>query len=487
MNAVSKGISARSGISHWPDVAEIDARLKALVNQPLRPVRPENMEKVLAYFQSHCQASRQMAEQAKAVIPGGVQHNLAFNYPFALAMKQAEGAYLTDVDGNRYIDFLQAGGPVLLGSNDPVVREKVISLLQECGPSTGLLHEYEVKLAELVCRYVPSVEMFRMLGSGTEAVMGAIRLARAYTGRKWVVKVGGAYHGWSDQMVYGLRIPGTGRHEATGIPRGSTGYTQENFPNDLAALRRRLQLNRLRGGTAAVIVEPLGPESGTRPARREFNEGVRALCSEFGALLIFDEVVSGFRVGLSGAQGYFGVLPDLTIFGKCLTGGYPMAGGIGGRRDVMMLLAGGIGGSSSKRAFVGGTLSANPLSCVAGYFTLLEMEKRDAAYHAGRAGDRLCSGLNAIINRRNLPYVAYNQGSIVHLQTSGVMLLSVRNPIKLLREVKSRKHMMEEMGAAYMAHGMVTLAGSRIYTSMADTDAVVDDALNRFDDVFSLV
>ncbi|AJQ94013.1 aspartate aminotransferase family protein [Gynuella sunshinyii] len=475
------------GISHWPDTDEIYARLNTLVKQPIRPIRREHMDKVMAYFEQRCQTSKQIAEHAKTVIPGGVQHNLAFNYPFALAVKEANGAHLTDVDDNRYIDFLQAGGPTLLGSNDPVVQQKVIETIQNCGPVTGLLHEYEVKLAELVCRHVPSVDMFRMLGSGTEAVMGAIRLARAYTGRKRVIKIGGAYHGWSDQMVYGMRIPGTGRHEAHGIPRSSTAFTQESFPNHLAAIRRKLMFNRLRGGTAAIIVEPLGPESGTRPVTREFNAGLRQLCDEFGALLIFDEVVSGFRVGMSGAQGYFNVTPDLTIFGKCLTGGYPMAGGIGGRKDIMMVLAGGIGASGSKRAFVGGTLSANPLSCVAGYYALEEMDKRNAAFHAGRAGDRLTAGLSDIIERLKLPYVVYNQGSVVHLQTSGVLLLNARNPIKLLKEVKPRKHMMEEMGAAYMAHGLVTLAGSRMYTSMADTDDIIDEALNRFEDVFKLV
>jgi glutamate-1-semialdehyde 2,1-aminomutase len=287
-------------------------------------------------------------------------------------------------------------------------------------------------------------------------------------------------------MVYGMRIPGTGRREAVGIPKASTAYIQERFPNDLDALRRTLWLNRLRGGTAAIIVEPLGPESGTRPVQRDFNRELQALCREFGALLIFDEVVTGFRVGMGGAQGYFGVKPDITVLGKCLTGGYPMAGGIGGRRDVMMLLAGGIG-TTSKRAFVGGTLSANPLSCAAGYFAIQEMRRIDAAVKAGRAGDRLRKGLDEIIDRLGLPYVAYNFGSIVHLQTSGVMLMSMRNPLKVMKEAGPRKHLMEEMGAAFSAHGIITLAGSRIYTGLADTDAVVDDALNRFEDVLKLV
>ncbi|MCW0385811.1 Glutamate-1-semialdehyde 2,1-aminomutase [Xanthomonas sacchari] len=482
-------MSQTPAISQWPDVDQLYARFHTLVNQPMRPIGAAGMDKVMRYFDARCQGSKRLGEAAKQVIPGGVQHNLAFNHPFPLAMHSAEGAYLTDVDGNRYIDFLQAGGPTLLGSNPPELREHVQAVLDQCGPVTGLLHAYEVKLAELVCASMPAVEMLRLLGSGTEAVMGAVRLARTHTRKKWIIKIGGAYHGWSDQLVYGMRLPGTGRMEAIGIPRGATAHTQECHPNDLEALRRKLQFNRLRGGTAAVLLEPLGPESGTRPVHHDYNRQVRKLCDEFGALLIFDEVVTGFRLGPGGAQGYFGVLPDITVLGKCLAGGYPMAGAIGGRREVMMSLVGGIG-TTARRAFVGGTLSANPLSCVAGYHALLEAQRSDAAGQAGRAGDRLRQGLEAIIRRLGLPYVVYNMGSIVHLQTSGVLLLDTGNLYKLWRvrnEAKERKHMMEEMGAAYSAHGLITLAGSRIYTSRADTDAVVDEALNRFDDVFKLV
>jgi glutamate-1-semialdehyde 2,1-aminomutase len=473
-------------ISKYPDVDEVYRRLDALLAQPLRPVRREKMDEVLAYFQTQCSRSRELNDAAKELIPGGVQHNLAFNYPFPLAVNRVEGAYLWDVDGNRYIDFLQAGGPTVLGSNYAPVRDKVIELLQTCGPVTGLFHEYELKLAELIHRLMPSVEMFRMFGSGTEGVMAAIRAARAYTKKTKVIKVGGAYHGWSDSMVYGLHVPGTRRLEAKGIPRGATRNTQEFFPNALRVLHRKLMFNRARGGTAAVIVEPLGPESGTRPVPYDFNQKVRELCDKFGALLIFDEVVTGFRVGLGGAQGYFGVKPDLTVFGKCISGGYPMAGGVGGRADVIMSFAAGIGGVG-ERAYVGGTLSANPLSCVAGYHALLEMERTNAPVIAGRAGDRLAQGLQKIIDRHGLPFVVYNQGSIVHLETSAVMLLDLHHPLRLARELKPRKHMMEEMGAAYMAGGLVTLAGSRMYTSMADTDEVIDDALARFETVLTSV
>jgi glutamate-1-semialdehyde 2,1-aminomutase len=440
------------------------------------------MQEFLNYFETRCTRSKALVDRAKEFIPGGVQHNLAFNYPFPIAVEKAEGAYLWDVDGNQYIDFLQAGGPTLLGSNYAPVREKVFELLQSCGPVTGLFHEYELKLAELINRHMPAIEMFRMFGSGTEGVMAAIRAARAFTGKRKVLKHGGAYHGWSDAMVYGMHLPGSGRWEAQGIPPGSSKDTVECYPNSLAALRRKLIFNRFTGGTAAVIVEPVGPESGTRPVPFDFNQRVRELCDEFGALLIFDEVVTGFRLGLGGAQGYFGVKPDLTVFGKCVTGGYPMAGGVGGRRDVMKRFASGIGGTG-ERAYVGGTLSANPLSCAAGYYAILEMERTNAPVLAGKAGDRLTRGLKEIIARLQLPFVAYNQGSIVHLETSGTMLMDFKNPIKLLKEVKARKHVMEEMGAAYLSQGLVTLAGSRMYTSTADTDEIIDEALRRFEAV----
>jgi len=474
-------------ISEYLDVDDTMRRLKALVAQPVRGLRHDALLDVLNYFETKCRGSKEITDRAKLRIPGGVQHNLAFNYPFPLAVDKAEGAYLTDRDGNTYIDFLQAGGPTILGSNYGPVNEQVAAVIRESGPVTGLFHEYELKLAEIIHRYMPHIEMYRSLGSGTEAVMAAVRGARAFTGNKMVIKVGGAYHGWSDTMVYGLRVPGTYRMNAKGIPFGATNSTREAFPHDLGQLKRKLIENRARGGTAAVIVEPVGPESGTRPVPHDFNGKVRQLCDEFGALLIFDEVVTGFRLGLGGAAGYFGVKPDLTVLGKAVAGGFPMAGGVGGRSDIMAGFGSGLDGKSGAHIQVGGTLSANPLSCAAGYFAIEEMARTNAPVIAGRAGDRLTRGLQRLIDKYSLPYVAYNQGSIVHLECSGVMLLDMHNPLKLLKENKPRKRLMEQMGAAYAAHGIITLAGSRMYTSMADTDEVIDDALARFDRVFAQV
>ena len=206
----------------------------------------------------------------------------------------------------------------------------------------------------------------------------------------------------------------------------------------------------------------------------------------FGALLIFDEVVTGFRVGLGGAQGYFNVRPDLTVFGKVVAGGYPAAGGVGGRRDLVLRMAAGLE-SGKKRAYVGGTLAANPLSAAAGYFAIREIARTDACRVAGRAGDRLTRGLQAIIQQRGLPFVAYNQGSICHLETVAAMFIRLDywRILRVLKEIKARKRGMEEYGAAYTAEGMITLAGSRLYTSAADADEVIDDALVRFERVLA--
>lgn len=485
-------MDTRFAISKYPNARQIHGQLRKLISQPMYSVKPD----VLAayerdYFDGKCSTSKEMIEKAKNVIPGGVQHNLAFNHPFPLVFTKAEGAYLWDIDGNKYYDFLQAGGPTILGSNPPAVREKVQELLDTCGPSTGLFHEYEYKLAKKLADNMPAVEMFRMLGSGTEACMASIRVARLATKKKNVIKMGGAYHGWSDQLAYGIRVPGTRSTQAHGVPRKVFKYTQEFYPNDLKALERTLQLNKLRGGTAAVLIEPVGPESGTTPVDYDFNAGVEDLCRHYGALMIFDEVVTGFRMGMAGAQGYFGVSPDLTIFGKAVAGGYPGAGGLGGKKEYMSYLSAGIaGGPKHKKALIGGTMAATPISCVAGYYTLDEIERTNAAQEAGRMGDLLTEGLQKLIKKRNLPFVAFNQGSICHLETVGTTFFSIdwsrpwRIP-EVLKQTSLRKTEMEHIGAAYMAEGLVTLAGSRLYTSAAYTPEMIDDVLERFDRVFA--
>ena len=485
------------GISRWDDPNEINRRLKNLTSQPIWEVDDEYYNKeILPYFNEKCTKSKAIYEEAKNYIPGGVQHNLAFNKPFPMCIEKADGAYMYDKDGNKYIDFLQAGGPTILGSNYKPVQDAVIDLIKNCGPTTGLLHEAELMIAKEIHKHMPNVEMFRMLGSGTEACMASLRIARIATGKKRVIKIGGAYHGWSDQLVYGLKIPGS-RYllESHGIPKGAYRLTDEVRPNDLNMLEAMLKRNKLKGGTAAVLIEPVGPESGTRPVAREYNKGVRALCDKYGALMIFDEVVTGFRVALSGAQGFFDVVPDLTIFGKIVAGGYPAAGGVGGKKEYAQLMAAGLA-TGKHRAYVGGTLAANPLSSLAGYTAIKEIERTNACEVAGRMGDRLCDGLKELVDRYGLPFVAYNQGSIVHLECTGAMSFDfssmsfIKSAMGLLKNkdmMYVRKDSMEKMGAAYMANGIITLAGSRLYTSLADTPEIIDEALNRFENVFKHV
>ena len=484
-------------ISRWDDPDEINRQLKKLTSQEIWEVTDDYYQNVIMkYYDEKCTKSKAVFEEAKNYIPGGVQHNLAFNKPFPMCMEKAEGAYLYDKDGNKYIDFLQAGGPTILGSNYEPVRQRVIELLQTCGPVTGLLHESELMIAKEINKHMPNVEMFRMLGSGTEACMASLRIARIATGHKRIIKMGGAYHGWSDQLVYGLKIPGSRNLlESHGIPSRIYGQIDECRPNDLNMLETLLRRNKAKGGTAGVLIEPVGPESGTRPVAKDYNKGVRALCDKYGALMIFDEVVTGFRVALGGAQEYFDVVPDLTIFGKIVAGGYPAAGGVGGKKEYAQLMAAGLA-TGKHRAYVGGTLAANPLSCVAGTAAIQEIARTNACEIAGKMGDRLTDGLKGLINKYGLPFVAYNQGSICHLECTGAMsfdfssLSFLKSALGILKHkdmMYVRKDSMERMGAAYMANGIVTLAGSRLYTSLADTPEIIDEALNRFEEVFKHV
>lgn len=488
-------MDTRFAISEYHDALAVNRELDELIKKPIYTIKPDVLKNYEEeYYDKKCAKSKEMIEEAKSIIPGGVQHNLAFNYPFPLVFTKAEGAYLYDIDGNKYFDFLQAGGPTVLGSNPKVVREQVIDLLNTCGPSTGLFHEFEYKLAKKISDSVETVDMFRMQGSGTEACMTAARVARLATKHKNIIKMGGAYHGWSDQMGYGIRINGSKFTQAHGVPLNCFKFVQETTPNDLDCLERKLWLNQLRGGTAAVYMEPVGPESGTTPITPEYIKGVERLCRKYGALLVFDEVVTGFRIGMAGAQGFFGVSPDLTIFGKVIAGGYPGAGGLGGKKEYMKFLGAGLDASGKKihKAMTGGTMTANPLSCCAGYYTLEEIDKTNACQKAGQMGDRLATGLKELVNKHGLPFVVWNEGSICHLETVGTMHYQIdwSKPWQIpsiLSETGVRTKEMQHMGCAYMAEGLVTLAGSRLYTSAAYTPKMIDQALACFDRVFENV
>ncbi|MET7296748.1 aminotransferase class III-fold pyridoxal phosphate-dependent enzyme [Streptomyces griseoloalbus] len=433
------------------------------------------------WFQRNCPNSWTSAREAAAVMPGGLQHSLPPSAPFPVQMARTSGAFAWDVDGNQYTDFIQAGGASVLGANHPVVREAVTDLLTSCAPSTCFPHEAEIQLAQFVQDSVPSVERFRMLGSGTEAVMAAIRVARAFTGAAHIIKAGGAYHGWSDQLVFGLGAPGTAGAAAGGIPNPVLSLTHEVLPNDVGALRATLSQCAADGGTAAVLLEPLGPQSGTMPVEEGYAAQVRDLCDEFGALLVFDEVVSAFRLGMAGVQGHLGVRPDLTVFGKCIAGSYPGAGGLGGRADVMSVVTPGHTGTV---AMLGGTLSAGPLSSVAGLACLMEMRRTDAPAAASRAGDLLCARLTELITKFELPFLVYNVGSIVHLDTSGLFRLRRDKP-DYAEQFKLRRAQNRDIAMACAAEGVMISQTGRMFTCAAMTSDVIDDAVHRFEKVFA--
>ena len=293
-----------------------------------------------------------------------------------------EGAYLVDADGRRYVDWVMSWGPLLFGHADPETVEAVVAAARR-GTSFGASTEAEVELAEKIADAVPSIESVRLVSSGTEAAMSAIRLARAATGRDRILKFAGCYHGHADALLAeaGSGLATLGIPSTPGVPSAVTADTLVASYNDLAAVEAGADES-----LAAVLVEPVAGNMGVVPPEPGFLEGLRAVCDRVGALLVFDEVITGFRVARGGAQERFAVLPDLTILGKILGGGLPV-GAFGGRRDVMERLA------PAGDVYQAGTLSGNPLATAAGLSVLRRL--RDPAVYAEleRRGARLEAGL----------------------------------------------------------------------------------------------
>lgn len=445
------------------------------------------VEHYMKVFDEKCRLSKVETEKATHLVPGGIQHNLANNHPFPIAIDRAEGAYLYDIDGNRYIDLLCAGGPVILGNNYPTIRDAAVKLIQEKGPLTGLYSVYERELAETICKYYPSVEMVRMLGSGTEADIIAIRLARAYTGKKHIIRIAGGYHGWSDQLVYNA----TSKPEACGMLRG---IPQECFQNthpvpvnDLEALEAEILRHQEDGGVAAFIMEAIGQDSGAVPTSKEYHVEAEKLCRKYGMLLIYDEVVTGFRLGMGGAQSVFGTKPDLTVFGKIIGGGFAAAGALGGRRDVMDLLAAGISAASANKVKVGGTLSANPLTMLAGLTAIRTLEQTDAHRRLAEASERFMRGVADITERYQVPAILFNHQSILHIDVGGLQHLQyfyAPNDPELAKQTMDAYINMIEFSMALAAEGLIISCGGKTYLSLDAID-VVDDALAIYDRVLS--
>ncbi|MBD3228999.1 MAG: aminotransferase class III-fold pyridoxal phosphate-dependent enzyme [Candidatus Lokiarchaeota archaeon] len=460
---------------------EVTKRLRNIIESPIRKISPDYIEFIIKDYNEKRQKSKEHYELAKELIPGGLEHNLSLKWPFPITMNKADGAYLWDIDGNKYIDYLSMGGPIILGHNYPLIRDNIIELIKEKGPATGVTSEWETKTIKEIKKHMPSIERFRFHQSGTEANISAFRVARTFTEKKYIVKIGGSYHGWSSEMVYDMHIPGTRSLEAHGIPKAHQKYVKACPPNDEKKMKRIFKKAEKKGGVAAVIVEALGGESGTHPVKPGWNKFLREICDEYGSLLIFDEVVTAFRLSMGGAQEYFNVRPDLTTFGKIIGHGYPSCGGIGGRKDIMAVLAGGIEGMS-KKAYTGGTLAANPITAMAAYYAIKEIKRTNAVEKTGRAGDRLINGINELFEKYELPFVAWNYKSILHVETGAPLALRMTDH-DFLNQLNERKKLMDEFGAALNTQGINVLAGSRGYTTLSHTDDIIDETLKAYDEV----
>ena len=337
--------------------------------------------------------SESLFERAVKRIPGGVNSPVRAYGAIGEAprfIERADGCYIYDVDGNKYIDYIDSWGPMILGHNFPAVRESVLKACEK-GLSFGCATEIEVEMAEFICERIPHVEMVRMVNSGTEAVMSAIRTARGFTGRDKIIKFEGCYHGHSDALLVsaGSGVMTSGVPDSAGVPKGCTRDTMTAVYNDLDSVRALLE--EAPEQVAAVIVEPVGANMGVVPPKKGFLEGLRTLCDQYGALLIFDEVITGFRLAFGGAAEYFGVRPDMVTYGKIIGAGMPV-GAYGGRKEIMEMV------SPAGPVYQAGTLSGNPIAMAAGLTQLKYLYEHQEIYKDLEAkGQKLYGGIEKIL------------------------------------------------------------------------------------------
>lgn len=343
------------------------------------------------------QKSEQLFEHAKQIIPGGVNSPVrAFNGVGGTPcfMKKAEGAYIYDVDDNAYIDYVGSWGPMILGHNHPAILAAVISTAQN-GLSFGAPTELEISLAEKVQELVPSMESLRMVNSGTEATMSAIRLARGYTGRDKILKFEGCYHGHADSLLVkaGSGALTLGVPSSPGIPADVAKHTLTVSYNDIEQVKQIFE--EFGDQIACIIVEPVAGNMNCIPPVEGFLEGLRTICDEYKSVLIFDEVMTGFRVALGGAQAHYNIKPDLTTLGKVIGGGMPV-GAFGGKKEIMDYIA------PVGPVYQAGTLSGNPLAMAAGLAALTELAIGDKHQKLAQSTERLAMGLKAAAERNGI-------------------------------------------------------------------------------------
>ena len=352
--------------------------------------------------------SEALFERAVKCIPGGVNSPVrAFGSIGGTPrfIKKAKGSHIFDVDGHEYIEYIDSWGPCILGHDHPAIREAVVKAAEN-GLSFGCATEIEVEMAEFICERIPSIEMIRMVNSGTEAVMSALRAARGYTGRDKIIKFAGCYHGHSDAMLVsaGSGVMTSGVPDSAGVTKGCTQDTLTAVYNDLDSVRQIMEANE--GQVAAVIVEPVGANMGVVLPEEGFLQGLRDLCTKNGALLIFDEVITGFRLGFTGAQGRFGVTPDLTTYGKIIGAGMPV-GAYGGRKEIMEMV------SPAGPVYQAGTLSGNPIAMAAGLTQLrILYENPDIYQKLEKKGEKLYGSITEILAEKQAPCRVNHIGSL---------------------------------------------------------------------------
>ncbi|MCY8937696.1 glutamate-1-semialdehyde 2,1-aminomutase [Peribacillus frigoritolerans] len=353
--------------------------------------------------------SKKAFAEAKNLMPGGVNSPVrAFKSVDMdpIFMERGKGSKMYDIDGNEYIDYVLSWGPLILGHTNERVVES-LKKVAESGTSFGTSTLIENELAKLVMERVPSIEMIRMVSSGTEATMSALRLARGITGRDKILKFEGSYHGHGDSLLIkaGSGVATLGLPDSPGVPEGIAKNTITVAYNDLAATKYAFE--QFGEDIACIIVEPVAGNMGVVPPQPGFLEGLREVTTQYGALLIFDEVMTGFRVGYNCAQGYFGIVPDLTCLGKVIGGGLPV-GAFGGKREFMEQIA------PSGTIYQAGTLSGNPLAMTAGLETLSQLNP-ESYVEFTRKGDMLEKGIGAAADKYGVPHTFNRAGSMIGL------------------------------------------------------------------------
>jgi glutamate-1-semialdehyde 2,1-aminomutase len=368
---------------------------------------------LLEAYQALTPGSAKLAERARDVFPSGLTHDSRHFDPYPLYVTRALGPVKWDVDNNKYVDYFGGHGALILGHNHPVVMQAVHAALDR-GTHFGACHESEIRWAELVRQMVPSAERVRFTGSGTEATLMALRLARAFTGRSKLVRFRGHFHGWSDHMTSGYSNHFDGTPTA-GVLGGIADNVLLCDPNDAAGITRLFNENK---DIAAVILEPTGASFGKMPILPSFLHLLRELTKQAGTILIFDEVVTGFRVSPGGVQAALGIVPDMTTLAKILSGGLP-GGAVTGRKDILDLIDFKVTKASGREKVAHlGTFNANPVSAAAGIATLEILSTTDACARANAFGETVRAKMNEVLEEEHVSWAVYGSYSGMHIFTN---------------------------------------------------------------------